>query len=242
VDRSEATGRVGSFPTDRAAISVTSSTAAITPPGRPVAGNPPLVGEGARRMKILVVHAHPVETSFNAALFGMVVDRLAKAGHAVDALDLYAQGFDPVISRSERLGYHDAPANILPVADHVERLRSADAMVLVFPVWNFGFPALLKGWFDRVFLPGVSFDLVDGKVRPKLHNIGRLAAVTSYGGSRFRAMLVGDPPRRIVKRLLRATIRPGARVDYLAHYAMNVSTDASRARFMRKVAGVMEAF
>jgi hypothetical protein len=42
---------------------------------------------------------------------------------------------------------------------------------MVYPVWNYGFPAILKGWIDRVFLPGREFRLVDGKVRPTLHNI-----------------------------------------------------------------------
>ena len=49
----------------------------------------------------------------------------------------------------------------------------AEALVLSFPVWNYGYPAILKGFFDRVFLPGVSFELVNGKVQPILHNIGR---------------------------------------------------------------------
>ena len=114
--------------------------------------------------------------------------------------------------------------------------------MLSFPVWNYGYPAILKGFFDRVFLPGVSFRLVDGKVRPSLHNITKVAAVTTYGGSRFRAMLMGDPPRKIVKRMLRATVKPGAKVSYLAHYAMNLSTDDSRAAFARKVAAVMDGF
>ncbi len=113
-------------------------------------------------MRILVVHAHPVETSFNAALHRAVVDTLRAAGHQVDDLDLYAEGFDPVLTREERLGYHDTPANRGPVAPYVERLLGAEALVFVNPVWNFGFPAILKGYLDRVFLPGVSFKLVDG--------------------------------------------------------------------------------
>ena len=55
------------------------------------------------------------------------------------------------------------------------RLQAAEALVLCFPVWNFGYPAILKGFFDRVFLPGVSFKMVDGKVRPNLWNIRKLA-------------------------------------------------------------------
>ena len=120
---------------------------------------------------------------------------------------------------------------------YVERLRRAEALVLSFPVWNYGYPAILKGFFDRVFLPGVSFELVNGKAQPLLHNISKVAAVTTYGGSRFRAMLMGDPPRKIVNRLMRATVKPGAPVSYLAHYSMNVSTDQSREAFHAKGRG-----
>ena len=58
-----------------------------------------------------------------------------------------------------RRSYHDTATNTGPVQTYVDRLRAADALVLVFPVWNYGYPAILKGFFDRVFLPGVSFDL-----------------------------------------------------------------------------------
>ncbi|TPJ34633.1 NAD(P)H-dependent oxidoreductase [Mesorhizobium sp. B2-8-3] len=193
-------------------------------------------------MKILVLFAHPVETSFNAGLHRTIVERLAAADHAVDDCDLYAEDFDPRLTRAERLGYHDPRGPDDAVAPYVERLRNAEALVLSFPVWNYGYPAILKGFFDRVFLPGVSFKLVDGKVRPTLHNISKLAAITTYGGSRFRAVLMGDPPRRIVKRMLRATIKPGASVSYQAHYSMNVSTEQTRKAFMAKVAARMDQF
>lgn len=193
-------------------------------------------------MNILVLYAHPVETSFNAGLHQMIVERLTAAGHSVDDCDLYAEGFDPRLTRAERLGYHDVRGAADPAAPYVERLLRAEALVLSYPVWNFGFPAMLKGFLDRVFLPGVSFRLVDGKVQPSLHNIRKLAAVTTYGGSRFRAMLMGDPPRKLVNRMLRATIKPGASVSYLAHYSMNLSTDETRKAFMTKVAARMDAF
>ena len=192
-------------------------------------------------MNVLVLYAHPVESSFNAALHRLIVERLTGAGHAVDDCDLYAENFDPRLTREERLAYHD-PSNLEPVRPYVERLKRADALVLSFPVWNYGFPAILKGFFDRVFLPGVSFEMVNGKATPTLHNIRKVAAITSYGGSRLRAILIGDPPRRIVRRMLRATVKPGAPCTYLAHYSMNLSTDASRKRFMEKVARRMDGF
>ncbi|RRH90844.1 flavodoxin family protein [Mesorhizobium tamadayense] len=193
-------------------------------------------------MNVLVLFAHPVETSFNAELHRTIVERLSAAGHAIDDCDLYAEDFDPRMTRAERLGYHDQRGPEDAVAGYVERLRKAEALVLSFPVWNYGYPAILKGFFDRVFLPGVSFKLIDGKVQPTLHNIRKLAAVTTYGGSRFRAMLMGDPPRKIVKRMLRATIRPGASVSYLAHYSMNLSTDETRKAFVARVAASMDQF
>lgn len=193
-------------------------------------------------MRILLVHAHPVASSFNASLFRMSRDRLRKAGHEVDVIDLYQDGFDPVMSETERLNYHDLSRNRKPVEDYIDRLLAAEALVLVYPVWNYGYPAILKGWFDRVFLPGVSFGLVDGKVQPTLHNIGKILVVTSYGGSRFRSWLMGDPPRKIANRMLRATIRPGAPVTYLAHYAMNLSTDETRRKFMARVERALDKF
>ena len=193
-------------------------------------------------MKILVLYAHPVETSFNAALHRLIVERLTAAGHSVDDCDLYAEDFDPRLTRAERLAYHDPRSADESVASYVARVLAADALVLCFPVWNFGYPAILKGFLDRVFLPDVSFRLCDGKVRPSLHNIRKVAAVTTYGGSRFRAFLMGDPPRKLVHRVLRSTVRPFAPVSYLTHYSMNLSTDASRDRFLAKVTAKMDAF
>lgn len=193
-------------------------------------------------MNVLVLYAHPVETSFNASLHRLIVERLKAKGHTVDDCDLYAEDFDPRLTRAERLGYHDLDRNADGVRPYVERLRRANALVLSFPVWNYGYPAILKGFFDRVFLPGVSFDMVDGKAQPSLHNITKVATVTTYGGGRSRAFLMGDPPRKLVNRLLRATVKPGAPVSYMAHYSMNLSTDESRAAFMRKVAARMDAF
>ena len=152
-------------------------------------------------MRVHVIHAHPVETSFNRALFNTTVESLEQAGHAVDPLNLYEEDFPAVLTREERLGYHDIPENLTPLTKpYVERLRAADALVFVHPVWNYGYPAILKGYFDRIFLPGVSFTMEGGndrgRLRPGLGNIQKAAFVTTYGGDRWRTFLMGDPPRR----------------------------------------------
>lgn len=191
--------------------------------------------------RALVLFAHPCPESFSAALHGVVVDTLRGRAWQVDDCDLNAEGFSPVLTEAERRGYHEVGPNLAPVQDHVDRLRAADALVLVFPVWNFGFPAILKGYFDRVFLPGVSFRLEEGRVRPNLTHIRKLAAVTTYGGTRMRAFLAGDPPRYVVRRAVWHVTRPD-KMRYLALYDMNRADQARRAAFLARVRREMEAF
>jgi NAD(P)H dehydrogenase (quinone) len=191
-------------------------------------------------MRVLLLFCHPLEDSYHATLHRTILAALERAGHAVDDLDLYREGFDPVLSRAERIDYRDLARNRASVRPYVERLLAAEALVLCFPVWNFGPPAMLKGFFDRVFLPGVSFHLSDdGRLTPGLQHIRRLAAVTSYGRPRWVAWLMGDPPRKLIKRQLRHLIGPGARVRYLAHYAIDASTDTTRRRFLERVERTM---
>jgi putative NADPH-quinone reductase len=193
-------------------------------------------------MRVLLVFAHPVETSYGAALKDTIVQALSPR-HEVDLLDLHAERFDPVMSREERMGYHTIPDNIGPVAPYVERLMRAEALVFCFPAWSFGPPAILKGWLDRVMVPGVSFHLLpDGRVRGGLTHLRKLGAVVTYGQPRWRARVMGDYPRRLVTRYLRRNIGWWKEVVFLGYYGMNVSTAESRGRFMGVVREVMGRF
>ena len=192
-------------------------------------------------MRVLLLHAHPAADSFNAALCTAAQDALRSAGHEVDLCDLYAERFDPVLSADARADYHDPARNRAGVEPYVARLLAADALVLCFPVWCFGFPAILKGFFDRVFLPGVSMDIADGRPRPLLTNIRAVAAIATYGRPRRMAWGVGDPPRRVVTRYLRWFVRPGAPVRYLALYHMNTATAFDRERFAGRVRTALPA-
>jgi NAD(P)H dehydrogenase (quinone) len=187
-------------------------------------------------MRVHVVHAHPVETSFSRSLFSSVIETLNAGGHEVDALNLYADDFEARLGRDERIGYEEVPANLTPVVlPYVERLRAAEAIVFVHPVWNYGYPAILKGYFDRIFLPGVSFVLENGGVTPNLKNIKRAAFVCTYGGDRWRTMLMGDPPRRLARRWAWATFQTKTPPKYLALYDMNNNREPELRAFIEKV-------
>ena len=194
-------------------------------------------------MRFLIVYAHPSPSSFVGALYRQVVEIANARGHQVDELDLYAENFDPVMSRRTYECYLDTSANREEVATYVERLLAAEALVLIYPVWHDGLPAILKGFIDKVFLPGVVFEINEkGVFYPRLQNIRRLVAVATYGASRNRTAHVGDLPRRFFMRNLGPLVAPGAPIQYLADYGMDGATEAQRARFLARVVRAANAW
>jgi NAD(P)H dehydrogenase (quinone) len=187
-------------------------------------------------LRIHVLFAHPSPTSFVGALHERVVATLRARGHEVDDLDLYAEGFNPVLTPETFRCYVDTKRNTAEVEDYVARLRAADALVLVYPVWFDGLPAILTGYFQRVFLPGVATVIDEnGLFHANLHNLRRLGAVAVYGESRGDVEAKGDPPRRFVRDNIGVLIHPEGRFDYVAHYDMNFTRAESREAFLREV-------
>ena len=110
-------------------------------------------------MRILVLLGHPQPGSFNHALARMVVSTLEDEGHEVVFHDLYAEGFDPVMTAAEI----PAGGPLEPeIARHCEDLAAADGIVVVHPNWWGQPPAVLKGWIDRVVRPGVAYSFLEG--------------------------------------------------------------------------------
>ncbi len=186
-------------------------------------------------MRVMVVYAHPVETSFNAAIFAAVTETLRGRGHEIDACDLYAENFPAIMSREDRLLYHEIPANRALALPWIERLEAAQALVMVFPTWVFAPPAILKGFCEKVFLPGIAFELVDGRVRGALKHLKRVGGVSTYGGTRWRAFLAGDPPRKLLTRTMRAYAGPSVPVSFLGCYDMNRIDEVRGNAFLEKV-------
>src|SRR5215471_4963046 len=189
-------------------------------------------------MRVLVIYAHPLADSFAGALHRAVVTALERGGHEVDDCDLYAMGFDPVMKPVERRAHNTANPDLSLVEHHVERLRAADALVLCFPVWWYGMPAILKGYFDRVWQPGVAFILPagGGAIRPGLPQIRRLAVVTTYGAPWWLIRLcLRDPVRRVILGGLGRLCSRRLATSWLALYDIEGSSPPRRARFLAKV-------
>jgi putative NADPH-quinone reductase len=194
-------------------------------------------------MRVLVVHSHPDPESYNASLCRTTVQTLERAGHEVRLIDLYAEGFDPLLSRAAWRAYEDEARNVDGVEEHVAALRWCEALVFVYPTWWYGLPAMLKGWLDRVWAPGVAFILTkDGPIQPGLRNIRKLGVVTTCGAPWWLTQMIGAPGRNLLLRGCRILMAKGCRTVFLAHYRMDESTPYTRARFRTRVERAMARF
>jgi NAD(P)H dehydrogenase (quinone) len=196
-------------------------------------------------MVILLVFCHPSGASFSAGLLQSVRKGLEARNHQVIVRDLYAEGFSPTLSQQEFASYYDTVRNTAPVQDHVADLRAAEGIILIYPTWWYGMPAMLKGYLDRVWLPGVAFGLSpSGAVTTEpLRHIRRFMVVTTYGspGWWIRHYL-GDPGRKAVERGCRRLFSPLCRTAWLALYAMDSNTAAQRRAFTEKVVRALRLF
>lgn len=195
-------------------------------------------------MRILLVLAHPLPDSFAASVAYTARQALEASGHVVDLLDLYAEDFDPRLSQAERSGYFDIPYDTSVVADIVARLQSADGLVLVFPQWWFNFPAILKGFFDRIFAPGVAFthDAAGGRIVPELTNIRLLYALTTTGSPWWLVhFYMGNPVRRLLKRGIASFCSKKLVFRMLSLHDMDRATEARRKRHLDRVRKALAA-
>lgn len=123
-------------------------------------------------MRVFIVHAHHEPTSFNGALTRAAASALEEGGHSVQISDLYVMGFDPVSDRrnfktvadASRLKQQAEEEHASMVGGYVEALQAemdklawCDVLVLQFPLWWMGMPAIMKGWIDRVFTVGRAY-------------------------------------------------------------------------------------
>jgi putative NADPH-quinone reductase len=187
-------------------------------------------------MKFLVLYAHPMQDSFGEAIYRSTLEALTGSGHEIDACDLYAENFDPVMTAEERRNYHDPSANTSMILPHIERLRRAEGLVFVYPTWWYGMPAILRGYIDRVWVPGVAFELVNGRTRPLLQHIVRFAVVTTYGSPWWLQKFVShDPNRHALMHGIRYLVAQRAATRWLALYGLDYIDAARRRRFLERV-------
>lgn len=187
-------------------------------------------------MRVLMVYCHPDPESLAAAARDRAMAGLRAGGHEVRLTDLYADGFDPTMSAEERRT-HTEPGIMPELQSYADDLQWAEALVLVYPTWWSGQPAMLKGWIDRVWVAGVAWVLPEGAdvLKPLLHNIRRIVVVTSHGSSKLMNSLEGETGKRTAFRSIRAMCSRRTRTTWCALYGIDKDDEAARRAFLDRV-------
>lgn len=189
-------------------------------------------------MDVLVVCAHPRQDSYTHAVTDAAVRGFTRAGHDVTTLDLYALGFAPAMTAAERAAYHGDGLLLDPLTrEHAALVRRAEVLAFIYPTWWSGPPAILKGWLERVLVPGVAFRFdARGKVRPALTHVRRIVGVSTYGAPWTFVKLLHDGGRRMLTRALRMNCG-GLRTTttWLGLYSIDTLGDTERRAFLDRV-------
>lgn len=192
---------------------------------------------GMRRC--LLVSCHPLADSLCNHLVDRVKQAFADAPVEIEHLDLYEAGFVAPLSAAERAGYHAGQFDASAVATEIAALQRAEILVLVFPTWWFGMPALLKGWFDRVWAPGVAFAppaKAGGRIAPKLDGLQHCLAITTLGSPWWvNRLVLRRPLNRILKWAIIRACAPNARFEMLSVHSSLALDQRRLDRFVTKI-------
>ncbi|SNZ06248.1 NAD(P)H-dependent oxidoreductase [Cohaesibacter gelatinilyticus] len=194
------------------------------------------------RPQILVVSCHPLKDSLNRHLVETVLAELTKSGANVTHRDLYDAGFDPRLQSHERESYYQGPFDGQALEDEITELTKADHLILIFPTWWFNLPAILKGWFDRVWAPGIAFDHASdlGPIKPRLTGLKSALIITTLGSPAWIDWFwMGRPVKRILQRSLFKVCAPQAKFSYLCLYKAEDASSARLDNFKRKISNTL---
>ena len=187
-------------------------------------------------MRVLTIYCHPNPDSLIAAARERALSGLHSAGHDVRVTDLYADGFDPAMTAAERKA-HKEPGVSPDLQGYADDLVWAEALVLIYPTWWSGQPAMLKGWIDRVWVAGVAWEMREGArtPTPTLRNVRRIVVVTTHGSSKLINALEGESGKRTVTRAIRAMCARRTRTTWCALYGVDTSDEQRRIDFLDRV-------
>lgn len=171
-------------------------------------------------MRVLVVFAHPSPESYAAELRDAALAGLKQAGHEIDLLDLYREGLTCGLTLEEWSAHPEGLEQCGALAPHIARLRAAEALLFVFPVWHLHPPAAIQAYLERVWGPGVAYrepDTPGARVEPLLTHIRKVTVVTSHALPNWvMGLVLANPPRRYLWRMCRDLMGAHVKKRWLA--------------------------
>ena len=138
-------------------------------------------------MKTLIVFTHPHEGSYGYAILSAVQNGLKKGGHPCKVINLDKEGFDPVMHAKDLKAFAElgrgnmaALSELDPaVLRYKKKLEWAERLVMIFPTWWMTMPAVMKGFIDKVIFPGIAYEMENGRLESRLHNLKQVTVIST---------------------------------------------------------------
>ena len=192
-----------------------------------------------QNMNVLIVYAHPNPLSFNQSILQVVDNTFKNRGASVRIKDLYAERFDPLLD-STQLTLQNAGKLPHAIKREQEQILWADTIAVIYPLWWFDRPAILKGWFDRVFTNGFAFSHNGARVRGLLTAKRALVIVTT-GGTKED---FGNHAGQLTRSTTEGTLAFCGITDIVDRifYAVPLVSDSARKQMLAEVEACVQQF
>ncbi len=185
-------------------------------------------------MNTLVVYCHPYEGSFCHAILENLEDGAKETGKKLDVIDLYKDNFNPVMSGKDLLGFVKHQAQDQQAIDYADRLKKADHLILVFPIWWELMPAMMKGFIDKVIFPGQTFEYTKSGLGmvSSLPNLKKTTVITTMNTPKPMYKFVYG--NAIKKSLIKGTLKKSGfkNVKWLSFNMVKMKSDEKRQKWL----------
>jgi len=192
-------------------------------------------------MKILVIYAHPETKGFCSFIRQKTESFLSQRELNYEVLDLYRNNYDPILKSQEH--YTAGNDKVSEKNKKLqEKIKNSEKLIFIYPVWWATMPAFLKGFLDRVFVPGFAFTYKEKSLRPILpKGLLREKEATVFqtlGGSSWMYWLTGNPPKRVIKFF--TLFYSGISTKVVQIFNANELTDQKRKNLTKRVERELE--
>lgn len=188
-------------------------------------------------MKTVIVYDHPYEGSFCNAILKSVEKSEAKKGNEVDIIDLHQDKFNPVMSSQDLLGFVKHEMQDKQAIDYVNRIKEADKLVLIFPIWWELMPAMTKGFIDKVIFPGSTYTYTKSGhgMNTLLLDLKSVTVITAMNTPKPMYKLIYG--NAIYKALVKGTFKKSGikNVKWKSYNMVKMSSDGKRSKWLEQL-------
>jgi len=188
-------------------------------------------------MRVVIVFNHPYSGSYCSAILNSVKSGLEKSGHEIDVIHLDNDKFNPVMTAEDLLAFKNKKSIDTQAKEYIQRIKAADHLVFIFPIWWELMPALMKGFVDKIIFPGETYDYTQsgyGMVT-LMKNIKSITVITTMNTPGLMYKLIyGDA---IKKALIKGTLRKMGckRVKWLSLNMVKMSSKEKRVKWLEQI-------